>query len=55
VYTHIAVTFGAGRSKIYVNGTLRGSQREGAMAQDSLTSVLIGAIHDQAGGLTSSI
>jgi len=26
VFTHIAVTFGAGRSKIYVNGTLRGSQ-----------------------------
>lgn len=46
-WTHVAVTFGAGRSKIYVNGTLRGSQREGAMAQDALTSVLVGAIHDQ--------
>jgi hypothetical protein len=46
-YTHVAVTYGAGRSKIYINGTLRGSQREGAQAHDPATSVLIGAIHDQ--------
>lgn len=30
VFSHIAVGYGGGRSKIYINGTLRGSQREGA-------------------------
>jgi len=47
VFSHIAVGYGGGRSKIYINGTLRGSQREGAQAVDSDTNVLVGAIHDQ--------
>eukprot|EP00899_Mesostigma_viride_P005301 jgi/Mesvir1/14772/Mv05413-RA.1 len=47
VYTHIAVSYGAGRSKVYVNGTLRGTQREGSQAPDETTPVLIGAIHDE--------
>eukprot|EP00959_Pyramimonas_sp_CCMP1952_P332274 6957883-Pyramimonas_sp.AAC.1 len=33
VFTHIAVGYGGGRSKIYLNGTLRGSQREGAQVR----------------------
>jgi hypothetical protein len=45
VFTHIAVGYGGGRSKIYINGTLRGSQREGAQAVDADTNVLVGAIH----------
>ncbi|KAK3263856.1 hypothetical protein CYMTET_27369, partial [Cymbomonas tetramitiformis] len=47
VFSHVAVGYGGGRSKIYINGTLRGSQREGAQAADTDTGVLIGAIHDQ--------
>jgi hypothetical protein len=48
VFTHIAVGYGGGRSKIYINGTLRGSQREGAQAVDVDTNVLVGAIHGAA-------
>ncbi|KAK3256926.1 hypothetical protein CYMTET_33965, partial [Cymbomonas tetramitiformis] len=46
VYTHVAVSYGGGRSKLYINGTLRGSQKEGPQAEDKETPLLIGAIHD---------
>ena len=47
VWSHIAVTYGGGVSKVFINGTLRGSQAEAGMAADAQTPILIGAIHDQ--------
>ena len=47
VWSHIAVSYGGGVSKIFINGTLRGSQAELGMASDGLTPILLGAIHDQ--------
>jgi hypothetical protein len=33
VWSHIAVTYGTGMSKIFINGTLRGSQAEGGVSE----------------------
>eukprot|EP00976_Prorocentrum_cordatum_P104041 1193716-Prorocentrum_minimum.AAC.1 len=39
--------------QVYINGTLRGSQREGGVAADGVTPLLIGAIHDNSNPTSS--
>ena len=38
-FSHIGVTYSAGRSSIYLNGTLSGAQREGAQDNNPETTV----------------
>jgi len=45
-WSHIAVTYGGGYSKMFINGTLRGAQEEKGQGWDAQNPVVIGAILD---------
>ena len=52
VFSHVAMTFGRGTSRIFVNGTLAGEQAEGGVEGDPQDPVLFGAMF--AGGDTAA-
>ena len=45
-WSHVAVTYGGGYSKMFINGTLRGAQEEKGQGWDAQTPITIGAILD---------
>ena len=45
-WSHVAVTYGGGYSKMFINGTLRGAQEEKGQGWDAQNPIVIGAILD---------